>query len=61
MPAPVAEAPGESQGAAAHTFPHGPDRTYDGIDLLSDASWVWELARAISAVTHLLVELDDGP
>ncbi len=36
------------------------DPTYDGIDLLCDASWVGELAQAISAVTQLPVELDDG-
>ncbi len=34
------------------------DPTYDGIDLICDASWVGDLARAISNATHLPLELD---
>lgn len=36
------------------------DPTYDGIDLMCDASWVGDLARAISSATHLPLKLDDG-
>ena len=36
------------------------DPTYDGIDLMCDASWVGELARAISNVTSLHLKLDNG-
>ncbi|HEY5995035.1 MAG TPA: hypothetical protein VIU46_10615 [Gallionellaceae bacterium] len=34
------------------------DPTYDGIDLMCDASWVGDLARAISSATHLPLDLD---
>ncbi|MCP4967215.1 MAG: hypothetical protein GY926_18540, partial [bacterium] len=36
------------------------DPTYDGIDLMCDASWVGDLAQAVSAVTCLPLEMDDG-
>lgn len=36
------------------------DPTYDGIDLMGDASWVGDLARAISNATCLPLKLDEG-
>lgn len=36
------------------------DPTYDGIDLMCDAGWVGDLARAISSATNLPLKLDEG-